>query len=112
MNDVSGFLILVTIQKRDASQRSQIMRLSPGGRIERGPVEDNADAVAKLHRVDDFRFELEQIRFVVIQPFRSHRAMMRCVEGGCNYPGTLWGLFKMGSGGGDGRLSLHKTSFW
>ena len=72
VNDVSGLLVLIAIDKLYAAESTDIIWLSSGSRIERGSVENHARAVTKVQNVDNIRVKFQQVRFVVVDPLGFH----------------------------------------
>jgi hypothetical protein len=72
MNDVARLLVFITVHERDAGECSEVVGLAARGWIERGPIEDDATAVAQIQRVNHLGLKLQQVGFVVIKTFCSH----------------------------------------
>ena len=72
MDYLAGFFLLQAIDKGYIIESPEIVRLTAGGRIKRGLIQNDSDFVADHCRLDNIRIELQKIRVVVIKAFRFH----------------------------------------
>ena len=72
MNHRSRILVFDAIDHCRVVDRSEVIRLTSRGRIERGLVQNDTDAVRHRPCFENRGVEFEKIRIVIIKPFGFH----------------------------------------